>query len=534
MNCLALEQADGILLVDCGTSFPHDDLGIDVIHPDFRWLEANAQRVHGLFLTHGHEDHVGGVPYLLDALDIPIWGPPHALAVVKRRLSEHGYSPEDVVLHEAHPRRRYQVGSFEVEPIRVAHSIIEASALAVRTAAGLVLHTGDFNFDPAPPDGEPTDEARLLALGDEGIELLMSDSTNVDVPERPGSEAEVKHTLSRLVSTATGRVFIALFASNLQRLRSLGEVALATGKKICLLGRSLSNQVEIGHDIGRLRWPSHLRIAPEQLREWPRDRVLVLAGGSQAEPNSAMLRLAKGLHNFDSILAGDTVILSSRVIPGNERAVAEMTCDLVRSRAQVITRHEEPGVHTSGHAGRSEQTRMLELARPRAFLPLHGTLRHLQRHAALARDLGIDECLVVENGQSVLLEDGRLRASDVVPHGRVNVALGGEPLAIETRARRADLGRNGIVFVSLAVSSKRQLVSGPRVVSLGVPLVDQDESAVRSVALEVARAFEQTPSLSPQSAALAEELRRAARRALYDLVGFRPLVEVSVLEIDRS
>ena len=529
MNCFALEQEGGIVVVDCGAAFADDDVGIDVWHPDFSWLLSQRERVRGIFLTHGHEDHVGALPYLLSDLALPVWGPPHALEMAKRRLFEHHFSASELDLREAQPGREYEVGPFRIEPVRVAHSIVEASALHISTAVGSILHTGDFNFDPDPPDGEPTDEARLLELGDRGISLLLSDSTNIDVPVRGGSERGVGEALEELVRSAPARVVIAMFASNIQRLILLGEIAQRTGRKLCLLGRSLETQSIVARQIGRLSWPSDLVVPADQAAKVARDGLLVLAGGTQAERNSALKRLSTGQHPRLALAEGDTVIFSSRFIPGNDRPVFAMMNDLLRAGIIVKTRFTDPGVHTSGHAGRSEQSRMIELCRPQCFLPVHGTLHHLRRHEELARDLGVAETTVVENGTPVVCDGRRLWKDERVPHGRVAIAVGGEALSSETHQRRLELGRLGIAYVSLAIDQAHKLRAPPAVRTRGVPLVDHDSLALSAISSEIARAVESFHD--GRGLAFAEFVRRAARRKIEDLSGTRPIVEVETLTL---
>jgi ribonuclease J len=529
MNCLVVEDGERCVLVDCGATFPEDDLGVDIIHPDFDYVLRQPERVSGVFLTHGHEDHIGALPYLLADLEVPVWGPPHALGMARRRLLEHGFGPNELDFRPASPGQSYAVGPFEIEPIRVAHSIVEASALSIRTSAGVVLHSGDFNFDPDPPDGEPTDEARLRELGDEGIGLLLSDSTNIDVPERAGSERSVGEALERLIEGAPARVVVALFASNIQRLMLLGEMARRSGRKLCLFGRSLEAQVAVAKEIGRLRWLSDLLVSSDEVGQMKRERVLVLAGGTQAERHSAMRRLSEGVHPLLTLEEGDTVILSSRVIPGNDRPVIGMVNALLRRGITVHTRITEPGVHTSGHAGRSEQRRMLELTRPRCFMPVHGTLHHLRRHAELGQSVGVQSTLVVENGSVVGFDGQSITKLDEVRHGRVPIAIGGEPLSHENLQRRAELARLGVAFVALAGDGQR-LIAPPHVSTRGIPNVDGDEAALRSLALEAARAAEQFRE--GRGIELTEHVRRTVRRKLEELSGTRPIVEVSLLRAD--
>lgn len=531
MNCLAIEQDDGIVVVDCGAGFPEDDHGIDVFHPDFSWLFERRERVHGVFITHGHEDHIGALPYLLAELPLPVWGPPHALGLARRRLAEHDFGPAELDLRPAHAGERYQVGPFGIEPIRVAHSIVEASALAIDTCAGRILHSGDFNFDPDPPDGEPTDEARLRELGDQGIALLLSDSTNSDLGERPGSERSVAACVEQLVEGAKQRVVIALFASNVQRLITFGETAQRLGRKLLLLGRSLETQHAIASQIGRLRWPSDLLVNIEQAKSLPRDRLLVLAGGTQAERNSALRRLSLGTHNHLALEPGDTVIFSSRVIPGNERPVIHMLNDLLRAGIIVHSRITEPGVHTSGHAGRSEQQRMIELLRPRCFVPVHGTLHHMLRHEKLAHSLGVTRTLVVENGTPVVCDGHSLTREPEVPHGKIPIALVGEPLDDDTLQARTDLSRTGVALLSLVFGRDGTLASPPQVATRGVPAVDEEPTALRQVAAELARAA----ATFREGRALGFEdfLKRVARRKIEDLSGTRPVIELNVMRLEE-
>jgi ribonuclease J len=273
MNCLALQQHDDIVLIDCGVTFPSTDLGVDIFHPRFDFVHDRRQQLRGVVITHGHEDHIGALPYLLDTVDVPVWGPPHALELSRHRLAEHGFAQARLRFRPTAPGSTYQVGSFAIEPIRVTHSIADATALAIRTVAGLVVHTGDFKLDPTPPDGELTDEARLQALGDEGVRLLLSDSTNVDSPGTSASELAVGQALDEIVGRAAARVVIGMFASNTLRLRMIGEAAMRRGRCICLLGRSMKTHVRAAQASGRISWPSDLLVAPDVAVSMPRDRV---------------------------------------------------------------------------------------------------------------------------------------------------------------------------------------------------------------------------------------------------------------------
>lgn len=528
MNCLALEEEQGILVVDCGIRFPYDDLGVDVVRPDFTWLLERKDRVHGVFLTHGHEDHIGALPYLLEHVACPVWGPPHALGLVRHRLAEHGFDEDEVDFRVSTPRCTYSMGGLSVEPIRVTHSIVEATALAIRTAAGTIVHTGDFRFDDDPPDGEPTDEHRFAEIADEGVSLLLSDSTNVDVEKPVGCERTVGSALERLVRDAPHRVIIALFASNIQRLMLIGDIAARVDRKICVLGRSLKTQIDVATRIGRLKWPPGTRVGPEDARTMPRSSLLVLAGGTQGESASAMARLATGTHPDLAIEPEDSVIFSSRTIPGNERPVFEMVANAMRRGARVHTRVTDPDVHTSGHATRAEQTRMLELTRPRCFLPVHGTLHHMERHAELAKANGVPEVCVIENGTAVLFDGRSLRIEGSVPVGRVAVGFGGVELDARVLRERAEIARSGIATVAVVLDESGDLLRPPSVLAFGIAGVD--DRVLRSAAKDVSRAVQAAQKRRPSLDELKEDIRRAVRRCLAEAGGVKPIVEVHVID----
>lgn len=527
MNCLAIEQADGILVVDCGITFPSEDLGIDTYHPDFSFLLARANRVTGVFLTHGHEDHVGALPHLLSRLRVPVWGPPHALAVARHRLSDRGLDPERFELVTAAPRFRYGVGPFEVEPIRVTHSIADATALSIRTRSGTIVHSGDFRFDPTPPDGELTDEERLSQIGNAGVALLLSDSTNIDATSAHISETDVGRTLEKLIRDATGRVVVGMFASNLQRLQMIGDLAERVGRKIALFGRSIELHVQWGHELRRLAWPSNLRVGKDEALGLEPSRLLVLAGGTQAEVGSSLMRLSTRSHPALALGPTDTVILSSRIIPGNDRPVFAMMGDFLRQGVTVKSWITDPTVHTSGHAHRHEQKHMIELIRPRAFIPVHGTRHHLERHAELARESGVPEVLVIENGSVARLDTEGVNLAGHVPVGRVATWEGGTIEEATLHERRL-LARGGALLVGVAVDAKGRVVGPPSVEARGVVLGTDEAGALRAVALQVAKALEGARG-GQDDDTIAEIARLAARRAVLARAGRKPVCVVTVV-----
>ena len=534
LNCLALEAHDGIVVIDCGAQFPRDDRGIESVHADFTWLFENAERVRGVVLTHGHEDHIGGLPHLIGKLKVPVFGPPHAIALARRRLEEHHLSRRADLLHSFVVGEIVELGSFVFEAIRMSHSIVDASALSIQTAAGRVVHTGDFNFDPAPPDGEPTDERELRALGDAGVDLLLSDSTNIDALGPATSEADVARCLGEIIENARARVIAAVFSSNIQRLKSLGAIAMSTDRRICLLGRSVRTHVEIAHTLGRLNWPSGLLVPPESVEKTPPEKLLVIAGGTQAEYHSTMARIARDDHRYLRARGSDTVIFSSRIIPGNEPDVYVMYGDFLRRGAHLFSKTTTPLCHTSGHANREEQTRMIRTVRPKAFIPVHGTLHHMSRHAELARHMGVGEVEVIENGEVLRFDGDRLEYDGHVPSGVVQLGRYGERIDEDILRQRGSLSRSGAVFISIPLWGPFEQAAAPAVAWVGVPALDESPTAKERLSHVVETVLDRFRSWRKADVDLEQEVRRAIRRTVNEMGGGRPEVIVQSVEVDAD
>jgi ribonuclease J len=511
MNCMALETPDGILVVDCGITFPREKYGVDVIHPLFEYLEERADDLLGVVITHGHEDHIGALPYLLRKIPRPVWAPPYALALIRERLKEFRDVPE-LELHATAPRRRFSVGRFEIEPLRVTHSIPDATALAISTPGGTVIHTGDFKLEDGPLDGEGYDRERFEQLGHAGVSLLLSDSTNVDVPGTAGRESEVAKALHKLIASKRERVIIGIFPSNIYRLKTLGEVARATGRRICLIGRSVQTHARAATELGRLGFTGDLMVSPERAREVPRSELLVIAAGTQAEPQSALSRLAWGDHPRLKLNSGDAVILSSRTIPGNDRAVWDLVCEFERRGIDVHVGATDPTIHVSGHACREEQSRMIEWIQPRAFVPIHGSYHHLMQHAKLAKTLGVRNVELVENGQTLLLDANGLAPGATVRVGRVHID-GGEEVPAETLRERALMAESGAMFVTVPVTSQWRLDGAVGIHARGVLASTDTIARVREA---VERAVREHPAAEarPTAESVKDVARRAARRLL--------------------
>jgi ribonuclease J len=533
MNCMAVECDGRIAVVDCGIMFPNEPIGVDVIAPDLSWLRERREQVGAVFLTHGHEDHIGAVPFLLRDVHVPVYGTRFTLALLKPRLDEAGVSAD---LREVHPgdvRPAGEASPISVELFSVTHSIPDSCGLALRTPQGTILHSGDFKIDEHPVAGPAMDLARVEALGREGVRLLLSDSTN---SERPGSslpEAEVSAALEEAFEGARGRVLVACFASNIHRIQQVANVARAFGRRLALLGRSMDANVRMAQAMGYLDLPAWMPVGFPEARSLPPREVCVLTTGTQGEPRSALARLARGDHPELEIAPGDTVILSSRFIPGNEVAIGQVVNDLCRRGAEVAYERLRP-LHVSGHAQEAEQRRLIALARPAHFVPIHGEYRHLARHAAHAAAEGVPGRDVLVDGQVLeLTSSGVQVAPGLVPVGRVytdrDELLGEDIGALVVKDRRL-LAEAGLVIVVLAVArATGAVVRGPELFAKGVAGFEGAEETLRG---EVLRALEElSPATRADVAEVQENLRVTIRRWFRREVGRRPSVLPVVLEL---
>jgi ribonuclease J len=532
MNALALEQDGEAILVDCGVTFDDRGLGVDVVHPDFAALEN--VHVRGVVLTHGHEDHIGALPYFLRRFDVPVWGPPYALGLVRERLAEHEILNWAKLIPTA-PRSPFEVGPFRIEPVRVTHSIADATALLIGTSAGTIVHTGDFKFDETPVDGEEFDVERLRRAGDEGVALLLSDSTNVDARgDAAGDERGVGDAIRAIVASAEGAVVVAMFASNVHRLKMLGEIARATHRRIVVLGRSVHTHARVAHATGYLDWPGDITWPADRARELPRGQVLGIATGTQAEARAALARLAHREHPSLDLVTGDTVVLSSRVIPGHEPEVYALMGDLLRSGVHLKSWISDRGVHVSGHAHAGEQRRMIELVRPRSFVPVHGTLHHLHRHAELARGCGVGEVTILEDGEVGVLDEHGLRKAGRVPHGRVHV-WAGRVIPPSVIRERQVIAQEGVALVVVTVDGRGDPVGEIAIQTRGVLDANLSAGLLAGARRDAHDALQELPRSGPgrtnDEAAITEAVRLAVRRSFARALGFKPATVVQVVRV---
>jgi ribonuclease J len=531
LNLLILECGDAAIAIDCGVMFPDEQmLGVDVAIPDLTYLRTLGERFKAIFLTHGHEDHIGALPYVLGEFDVPVYGTPLTIGFVRSRLREHEL-PATLAVYEHEPIR---VGPFAIEPFAVTHSIPDSVGLVIRTPVGTVVHTGDFKLDQTPLDGRLPDLGRLAELGAEGVLLMMSDSTNVEHAGLTPSERSVGVHLEQIFREATGRVLVTTFSSHIHRMQQVIDLATRFGRKVGLVGRSLTSHVATARDLGLLRVADGTLVDLAVLRDLPRNEVTLITAGSQAEAASALVRIAMNAHKQVVLTPGDVVVLSSRIIPGNERAISSLVNHLYRRGATVHYGRGAP-IHVSGHASQEELKLVLNLVRPRHFVPVHGEYRHLVRHLQLAREVGVpaDGCHLLEDGDVLeILSDGAERA-ERVPAGRVFVdGKGiGEVGDVVLRDRR-HLSEDGLVLAVLAIAQQSgDIVAGPDLVSRGV-VADEASPEVfegaRSMVLEALGAI--NPESRTDPAEVKEEVRKALRR-YFKRLDRRPVILPFVLEM---
>ncbi len=534
MNCTVYEFDGQQIMVDCGINFPEqDDYGVDHIIPSFAYLHQSETRLSACVITHGHEDHIGAIPYLLREFNIPIYGTPLALALIARRLKEHGLY-EHATLNEISAGDRLSLGCFDVEFIHVNHSIPQSTSLAIKTPVGMVVHTSDFKVDHAPRNEPPIDLARFAQLGDEGVLCLLSDSTNVGRDGYTRGEGAVALSLAKLIEDAPGRVVVTLFSSSLHRIQSLLDIAHQQGKHVLMLGRSLLRNLEVGRELGLIHLPSEgLLIEPNELEAFSHDKIIALTTGSQGEPRSALTRIAMGDHSQFYITPGDLVIYSSRVIPGNEAAINRVINHLYRKGADVRQSHQHEA-HASGHACQQEQRLILNLTRPRFFVPLHGEYRMLAQHAAIADQLGAEKTFVMDNGEVLGVWEDDAQRLGRVASGRVLVdGKGTDDLPSPVLQDRRKLARTGIVVAWLLLDgSTGEVVSGPKLLTQGVLGISDGDELVEDACRAALQAISELKAESRSEAAeVAETMRRAVRRLFNKTIDSKPVVVPIVHEL---
>ena len=472
-NTMVIAYGDDMMLVDAGLAFPTDEmLGVDLVLPDISFLIENQNKLKGLAITHGHEDHIGGIPFILKEIGIPvIYGPRLALGLLEGKLKEGGLE-DRTYLRQVSPREKVQIGCFEVQFIRCTHSIADSFSLIIKTPVGTLIHTGDFKFDFTPVDGELFDIASLTAAADEGVLLLMSDSTNTEREGYTPSEKTVWNKINEVFANAKQRIIVTTFASNVHRVRQVLQAALKYDRKVCILGRSMLNLAGIARELGYMTFPDGLLLPVDQIKKLPMDRVVILTTGSQGEPLSALTRIANDEHKQIKIVPGDTVVISATPIPGNERLVANTINALFNRGAEVIYGRDS-GVHVSGHACREEQKLMINLCQPKFFMPIHGEYRMLVSHCELATQCGVAEenTFVLENGDVLEVtatsarKEGKVKAGlilvDSSRHWHINDAI---------VADRRHLSEDGLVTVALTLDHERSVLAGPDVNLKGVIL----------------------------------------------------------------
>src|SRR5579883_77389 len=538
MNMTAVRYGDDMIVVDCGMMFPDAELlGVDLVMPDLTFLKENQDKLRALVLTHGHEDHIGAVPYLLSEIDVPVYGTDFTLALVDRRLEEYDLEQEPRFV-QVKPKQIVDIGPFKIEFIHVTHSIVSAVALAITTPLGVIIHTGDFKVDPTPTDNELFDLHTLAEYGKRGVLLLMSDSTNADRPGYTESERAVRPRMEEIFNRAERRVVVSCFSSSIHRIQLVLDLARECGRRVAVIGRSMVSVTEIAHSLGLLDIPDGILLRPQDTMDAPPDKVAVLISGTQGEPMSALARVAVDNHKHVSVEPGDTVVLSSRIIPGNEKAIFRMIDHMSKRGADVLYGTMNPPLHVSGHGSIEEMKLVLNLVRPRYFMPIHGEYRQLSKHARLAdhlRFLGLEDAFVMESGEILEIDHHGARKAGKVQVGRVCIDSGSvDDVVQEVVIRdRRHLSEDGIVLPIIAINRHTgRMESLPEIVSRGFALAEDGSEFMQAARQIVAKTLEGSNDEEKTDwGVMKEKIRADLKRYIVKETSRRPLIMPVILEI---
>ncbi|MBE6795060.1 MAG: ribonuclease J [Ruminococcaceae bacterium] len=534
-NMTCYEYNKSMLIVDCGLAFPESDqLGVDFVIPDFSYVDKNADKIKGVIITHGHEDHIGALCYLLKKINIPVYATLLTAGLIRGKLSEHKLEHE-VNIHIIKAGDEIGMGDFKVEFIKVNHSIPDAVALAIKCNAGTIIQTGDFKIDTSPIDGDIINLSRFAELGNEGVLCLLSDSTNAEQPGYSQSESKVGETFRNLFTQAGDRrIIIATFASNIHRVQQIIDIAEQTGRKVALSGRSLENVVSIASELGYMNIPDGTLISIDEIKRYSDDRLVIVTTGSQGEPMSALSRMASGGHRKVSVGYNDCVIISARPIPGNEKTVYRVINDLLKLGARVIYERMYD-VHVSGHACQEELKIMLSLVKPKYFIPVHGEQKHLRYHARLAESIGIDRnnILIADNGYEVSLSGKGMFVSGTVPNGKIYVdGYGVGDVGARVMKERLHLGQDGIIIIAATIDgASGELLSGPEVVSKGFVYVKEAEFLMNEAVRVSMRVIDSFPPYSFDINSMNNKLKDEISRLMYERTKRNPMILPMLLEV---
>jgi ribonuclease J len=538
MNMTAIRFGDDIVAIDCGMMFPGAELlGVDLVMPDLTFLKENQQFVRAVVLTHGHEDHIGALPYFLSEIDVPVYGTAFTLALVERRLEEHELEREPRLI-PIKPKQAVQIGPFKIEFIHVTHSIVSAVALAITTPLGVIIHTGDYKVDPTPTDNDMFDLHTLADYGKRGVLLLLSDSTNSDRPGFTESERAVRPRMEEIFNRAEGRVVVACFSSSIHRIQLILDLSREVGRRVAVVGRSMVSVTEIEHSLGLLEIPDDILLRPQDAMGLPANKVTVLISGTQGEPMSALSRVAVDNHKHISVERGDTVVLSSRIIPGNEKAIFRMIDHMARRGADVLYGSMNPPLHVSGHASAEEMKLVLNLVRPRFFMPIHGEFRQLTKHARLAEHLrfaGLEDSFVMESGDVLEIDKQGARRAGKVPVGRICIDSGsvGEVVEEMVIRDRRHLSEDGIVLAIVAINPHTgRLEHPPEIVSRGFAVAEGDSDFAEAARQVVVKTLEgSNREEKADLGVMKEKIRADLKRYIVKETSRRPLIMPVILEV---